>query len=217
MALAFLGGLILWLGWFGFNPGSTMKADPGAIAHIVVTTNLACAAGLLAATAVAWIWLGKPDFSMTINGALGGLVAITAPCAFVEVWASVVIGLIAGLLIVPAVLFFDKIRIDDPVGALSVHLVNGIWGTLAIGIFGTAAAPGGGPDGILYGGGMTSLIAQFVGVIAVGAFTMALSLVAWMIIKAVVGLRVSPEEEVRGLDLSEMGMEAYSGDAMHKR
>ncbi len=217
MALAFLGGLILWLGWFGFNPGSTMAADPGAIAHIVVTTNLACAAGLLASTLVAWIWLGKPDFSMTVNGALGGLVAITAPCAFVEVWASVVIGLIAGLLIVPAVLCFDKIRIDDPVGALSVHLVNGIWGTLAIGIFGTAAAPGGGPDGLLYGGGMTSLIAQFVGVIAVGAFTVIVSLVAWAIIRAVVGLRVSPEEEMRGLDLSEMGMEAYPGDSTHER
>ena len=217
MALAFLGGLILWLGWFGFNPGSTMAADPGAIAHIVVTTNLACAAGLLASTIVAWVWLGKPDFSMTVNGALGGLVAITAPCAFVEVWASVVIGLIAGILIVPAVRCFDKFKIDDPVGALSVHLVNGIWGTLAIGIFGTAAAPGGGPNGLLYGGGMESLIAQVIGVVAVGAFTMILSLIAWTIIKTIVGLRVSDEEEMRGLDLSEMGMEAYPGEPMHEK
>ena len=213
MALAFLGGLILWLGWFGFNPGSTMAADAGSISHIVVTTNLACAAGLLASTIVAWAWLGKPDFGMTVNGALGGLVAITAPCAFVSVGSSVVIGLIAGILIPPAVVFFDKLKIDDPVGALSVHLVNGIWGTLAIGIFGSSAAPGGGPDGLLNGGGMESLVAQAIGVVAVGAFTVVLSLVVWSIIKATVGLRVSEEQEVRGLDLSEMGMEAYPGDS----
>ena len=217
MALAFLGGLILWLGWFGFNPGSTMAADPGAIAHIVVTTNMACAAGLLSATILAWVWLGKPDFSMTVNGALSGLVAITAPCAFVEVWASLVIGLIAGLLVVPAVVCFDRLKIDDPVGALSVHLVNGIWGTLSIGLFATASAPGGGPDGLFYGGGFASLWAQFVGVVAVGVFTMALSLIVWTIIKQVWGLRVSPEDELRGLDLSKMGMEAYASDPMHNR
>ena len=216
MALAFLGGLILWLGWFGFNPGSTMAADSGAIAHIVVTTNMACAAGLLGATMTAWFWLGKPDFSMTVNGALAGLVAITAPCAFVEVWAALVIGLIAGILIVPAVLSFDRLRIDDPVGALSVHLVNGIWGTLSIGIFATAAAPGGGPDGLLYGGRFASLWAQFIGVVAVGAFTITLSLLVWVIIKWTLGLRVSPEDESRGLDLSEMGMEAYASDPMHR-
>ncbi|MDA0991722.1 MAG: ammonium transporter [Verrucomicrobia bacterium] len=215
MALAFLGGLILWLGWFGFNPGSTMAADPGAIAHIVVTTNMACAAGLLSATILAWVWLGKPDFSMTVNGALAGLVAITAPCAFVDIWASLVIGLIGGLLVVPAVIFFDRIKIDDPVGALSVHLVNGIWGTLSIGLFATSSAPGGGPDGLLYGGGFASLWAQFVGVVAVGAFTMVLSLIAWTIIKQIGGLRVSGDQERRGLDLSEMGMEAYAGDAGH--
>ena len=217
MALAFLGGLILWLGWFGFNPGSTMAADAGAIAHIVVTTNLSCAAGLLTATVVAWIWFGKPDFGMTVNGALAGLVAITAPCAFVDVWASVVIGLIAGLIIVPSVRFFDRIRIDDPVGALSVHLTNGIWGTLSIGLFGTAAAPGGGPDGLFYGGGFASLWAQFIGVVAVGAFTLVFSLIAWSIIKGIFGLRVSAEDETRGLDLSEMGMVAYGGDPMHQR
>ncbi len=217
MALAFLGGLILWLGWFGFNPGSTMAADPGAISHIVVTTNMACAAGLLSATVLAWVWLGKPDFSMTVNGALAGLVAITAPCAFVDIWASLVIGLIGGLLVVPAVVFFDRIKIDDPVGALSVHLVNGIWGTLSIGLFATSSAPGGGPDGLFYGGGFTSLWAQFVGVAAVGAFTIVLSLIVWTIIKQVWGMRVSHEGELRGLDLSEMGMEAYAGDAMHDR
>ena len=217
MALAFLGGLILWLGWFGFNPGSTMAADPGAISHIVVTTNMACAAGLLSATVLAWVWLGKPDFSMTVNGALAGLVAITAPCAFVDIWASLVIGLIGGLLVVPAVVFFDRIKIDDPVGALSVHLVNGIWGTLSIGLFATSSAPGEGPDGLFYGGGFTSLWAQFVGVAAVGAFTIVLSLIVWTIIKQVWGMRVSHEGELRGLDLSEMGMEAYAGDAMHDR
>jgi len=217
MALAFLGGLILWLGWFGFNPGSTMAADPGAISHIVVTTNMACAAGLLSATVLAWIWLGTPDFSMTVNGALAGLVAITAPCAFVSVGASIVIGLVGGILVVVAVRAFDGLRIDDPVGALSVHLVNGIWGTLSIGLFGTAAAPGGGPDGLFYGGGFASLWAQFIGVVAVGAFTLVLSLVAWFIIKQTFGLRVSPEAETRGLDLSEMGMEAYAGDPLHER
>ena len=146
MALAFLGGMILWLGWFGFNPGSTMGiSGEGALAvsHIVVTTNLACAAGLLAATITAWLVSGKPDFSMTVNGALAGLVAITAPCAFVTAPAAAVIGLVAGVLVVFSVLCFDKIRIDDPVGALSVHLTNGIWGTLAIGLFATTAAPGG--------------------------------------------------------------------------
>lgn len=216
MALAFLGGLILWLGWFGFNPGSTMAADGGAIAHIVVTTNMACAAGLLAATITSWVWLGKPDFSMTVNGALAGLVAITAPCAFVDVWASAVIGLIGGVIVVFAVVGFDRLKIDDPVGALSVHLVNGIWGTLAIGIFATSAAPGGGPDGLLYGGGLASLIAQATGVVSVGVFTMGLSLVVWFIIKQTLGLRVSPEDEARGLDLSEMGMEAYASDPMHE-
>lgn len=211
MALAFLGGLILWLGWFGFNPGSTMSVGDGfSIAHIVVTTNMACAAALLSATATAWLWLGKPDFSMTVNGALAGLVAITAPCAFVTVPAALLIGLIAGIIVVPAVVCFDRLHIDDPVGALSVHLVNGIWGTLSIGLFATSAAPGGGPDGLFYGGGISSLVAQFIGVAAVGAFTFFGSLIVWYIIKAVLGLRVSPEEEAAGLDLSEMGMEAYS-------
>ena len=122
---------------------------------------------------------------------------------------------IGGLLVVPAVIFFDRIKIDDPVGALSVHLVNGIWGTLSIGLFATSSAPGGGPDGLLYGGGFASLWAQFVGVVAVGAFTMVLSLIAWTIIKQIGGLRVSGDQERRGLDLSEMGMEAYAGDAGH--
>jgi ammonium transporter, Amt family len=214
MALVFLGGLILWLGWFGFNPGSTMAADPRAIAHVAMTTNLACCAAILSSTIVAWIMLGKPDFTMTVNGALAGLVAITAPCAFVTVAGSAAIGLVAGIIVVPAVIFFDKMKIDDPVGALSVHLVNGMWGTISVGLFAFAEAPGGGASGLFYGGGFGSLKAQLIGTLAVGAFTLALSLVAWGAIKAIFGLRVSAEDEHRGLDISEMGMEAYAGDPM---
>ncbi len=212
MALVFLGGLILWLGWFGFNPGSTMAADPRAIAHVAMTTNLACAAAVLSSTIMAWIMMGKPDFTMTINGALAGLVAITAPCAFVTVTGSAVIGLIAGIIVVPAVIFFDKRKIDDPVGALSVHLVNGIWGTISVGLFAFSEAPGGGASGLFYGGGFASLQSQLIGTVAVGAFTLTLSLVAWFLIKTIFGLRVDPQDEARGLDISEMGMEAYAGD-----
>jgi Amt family ammonium transporter len=209
MTSVMLGVLILWFGWFGFNPGSTMAADGAAISHIAVTTNMAAAAALLSATATAWILLEKPDFSMMANGALAGLVAITAPCAFVTVGASVIIGLIAGVLVVYAVLFFDRVHVDDPVGATSVHLVCGIWGTLSIGLFGTSAAPGGGPDGLFYGGGIESLYTQFVGVVAVGALCVVTSAIAWVAIKAVLGMRVSPEEEAEGLDWGEHGVAAY--------
>jgi Amt family ammonium transporter len=215
MALVFLGGLILWLGWFGFNPGSTMAADPGGIAHVAMTTNLACCAAIVSSTIVAWMMLGKPDFSMTVNGALAGLVAITAPCYFVTVEGSAIIGLIAGVIVVFAVIFFDKIKIDDPVGALSVHLANGIWGTISVGLFASAAAPGG-KDGLFSGGGFGLLQTQLIGTFAVGAFTLTLALVAWFVIKMTMGIRVSPEDESRGLDISEMGMEAYAGDPMRK-
>ena len=212
MALAFLGGMILWLGWFGFNPGSTMGISGEgafAVSHIVVTTNLACAAGLLAATVTAWMVLGKPDFSMTVNGALAGLVAITAPCAFVGAVPAIIIGAVAGVLVVLSVLCFDKIKIDDPVGALSVHLTNGIWGTLSIGLFASQATPGGiDADGLFYGGGFGLLMNQFIGVLAVGAFTFGFALVVWGSLKAIGGIRVSAEEEYGGLDVSEMGMEA---------
>ncbi len=214
MALVFLGGLILWLGWFGFNPGSTMAADPRAISHIVITTNMACAASLLSGTITAWLVLGKPDFTMTINGSLAGLVAITAPCAFVTVSGSVIIGLIAGIIVVPAVLMFDRLKIDDPVGALSVHLVNGIWGTLSVGLFANAAMPGGGASGLFYGGGFGALKAQVIGILAVGALTFSLCLAAWFLIKVTLGIRVGAHEEAVGLDVSEMGMEAYPGDPM---
>src|SRR3990170_482551 len=214
MALVFLGGLILWLGWFGFNPGSTMAADPRAITHVAMTTNLACCMAIISSTLLAWMMLGKPDFSMTVNGALAGLVAITAGCNFVSVGSSAIIGLIAGIIVVPAVVFFDKIKIDDPVGALSVHLVNGIWGTIAVGLFATADAPGGGANGLFNGGGIGSLQAQVVGTLAVGAFTLTLAYIAWSVIKMLLGMRVDAEDEMRGLDHSEMGMEAYPGDVM---
>ena len=216
MGLVFIGGVVLWLGWFGFNPGSTMAVDPRAISHIAMTTNLACCTAIVSSTLVAWIMMGKPDFSMTVNGALAGLVAITAPCNFVSVPSSAIIGLIAGVIVVFAVTFFDKIKIDDPVGALSVHLANGIWGTIAVGLFASADAPGGGASGLFNGGGFGSLKAQLIGTLAVGAFTFTVSLIAWFLIRAALGLRVSPEDESRGLDISEMGMEAYAADPFGK-
>jgi Amt family ammonium transporter len=212
LGFATLGCLILWLGWFGFNPGSTMAADPSSISHIVLTTNLAAAAGLLTATIAAWVKLGKPDLGMTINGCLAGLVAITAPCAFVTVPASLVIGAISGVLVVFAVLFFDKLKLDDPVGALAVHLCNGIFGTLAVGLWAkdgiTGVATG---NGLFNGGGFKLLGIQALGSGAVILFTLAVSVAFWSIVKAVLGLRVSREEEIRGLDIGEHGMEAYAG------
>lgn len=204
MTSATLGALILWLGWFGFNPGSTMAADAEAIAKIAVNTNMAAAAGCLSATVVAWLVLGKPDLSMIINGTLAGLVAITAPCSVVGVGSSIVIGLLAGVLVVYAVLFFDRIKIDDPVGALSVHLVNGVFGTLCVGLFATES-------GLFFGGGVKTTITQLIGIGSVGAMTFALSLAAWMAVKATMGIRVSASEEVEGLDTGEHGMEAYAG------
>jgi Amt family ammonium transporter len=210
MALVFLGGMILWLGWFGFNPGSFMALNVEGISHVAMTTNLACCTGLIAATLTAWILLGNPDFSMTVNGALAGLVAITAPCAFVSVPSAAVIGAVAGILVVLGVLMFDRLRIDDPVGALSVHLLNGVWGTLAVGLFADQTMPGGcKADGLFVGGGWELLATQALGVVSVGAFTLVGSLLVWSIIKANVGLRVEPEKELVGLDISEMGMEAY--------
>ncbi len=212
MTLATIGVFVLWLGWFGFNPGSTMAAIPQDIARICVTTNLAAAAGAVAATITAWIALGKPDLSMILNGSLAGLVAITAPCAFVGVGSSIIIGLIAGILVVVFVIGFDRWGIDDPVGATSVHLINGIWGTLAVGLFASAPYAGGNgqpPLGLFYGGGIGSFANQLVGVVAVGAFTFVISWVAWIIINAVMGIRVEREEELRGLDISEHGMEGY--------
>jgi Amt family ammonium transporter len=209
MGYVFLGGMILWLGWFGFNPGSTMAADAEAIGRIAVTTNLAACAGTLVSTFYAWWRHGKPDFSLTVNGCLAGLVAITAPCAFVTPAMSLVIGAISGVLVIEAVIFFDKVKMDDPVGATSVHLANGVFGTLCVGIFGVKGYSGLANDGLIYGGGMTQLIAQIKGVVAVGGFTFVTSLVVWYAIKMTLGVRVKAEDEVEGLDLAEMGMEAY--------
>jgi Amt family ammonium transporter len=181
-----------------------MAADPNAIALIALNTNMAAAAGCLSATVAAWLLLGKPDLSMIINGTLAGLVAITAPCAVVGVGSSVVIGGIAGVLVVYAVLFFDKVKLDDPVGALSVHLVNGVFGTLAVGLFAT-------DGGLLFGGGAGKTVTQLIGIGAVGATTFALSAVVWLALRATIGIRVSVSEEIEGLDTGEHGMEAYAG------
>jgi ammonium transporter, Amt family len=221
MSIATLGCLILWLGWFGFNPGSTMAVGNGEVlSHIILTTNTAAAFGGLAATATAWILLGKPDLSMVINGVLAGLVAVTASCAYILVWHAAIIGAIGGILVVFAVGFFDKLKIDDPVGAVSVHLTNGIWGTLAVGLFSMGDGKAAGVDkfidttaplGLLNGGGFAPLLTQLIGTLSVGGFVVLTSSICWLVLKAVLGIRVEPEEELKGLDIGEHGMEAYSG------
>jgi len=212
LTCAALGVFVLWFGWFGFNPGSTMAADWASIAHIAVTTNTAAATASISASIMMWIIGGKPDLSMTLNGGLAGLVAITAPCAFVSVASSFIIGVIAGILVVLAVLFFDRIHIDDPVGATSVHLVNGVFGTLCVGLFANptvcpAAAVA--KPGLLVGGGLTQFMSQLYAVLGVGAFVFTVSIIGWWIIKQTVGLRVSREEELEGLDIGEHGNAAY--------
>lgn len=205
-----VGALILWLGWFGFNPGSTMAAVAGDIARICVTTNMAAAAALLTSTLTSWLYLGKPDLGMSINGALAGLVAVTAPCAFISVESSIIIGAIAGVWVVFAVLMFDKLKLDDPVGALAVHLGNGVFGTICVGLFAQDQfLPNTTGNGLLFGGGSTLLIAQLKGIVAVGAFTFATAFVTFTLIKLTVGLRVKLEEEIEGLDIGEHGQSAY--------
>jgi Amt family ammonium transporter len=195
MPLAAVGVFMLWLGWFGFNGGSVLSADPGAVSFTLVTTCLAAAAGCVAAIATSWVVAGKPDLSMSLNGILAGLVGITAGADSVTVLGAVVIGLVAGALVVGSVLFFDRIRIDDPVGAISVHLTCGIWGTLAVGLFSTN------PE--------HTLVKQLAGVAAYGVFTFASALVLFGALKATLGIRVSEDEELEGLDLAEHGMHAY--------
>lgn len=209
VSLATIGALILWFGWFGFNPGSTMAAEPEAIGHILVTTNMAGIMGILVATATAWIKLGKPDMSMSINGLLAGLVAITSACAYVSVTSSIIIGAISGVLVVFASLFFDKMKLDDPVGATAVHLANGVFGTLSIGLFAEQGVNGNEVNGLLFGGGFKQLGVQALGVVTVGAFVLVASAIAWLLIKATIGLRVSVKEELNGLDIGEHGNEAY--------
>ena len=203
MSIATLGCLILWIGWFGFNPGSELAATEN-VPYIAVTTNLSAAAGGLIATLISWGKYGKPDLSMIINGILAGLVSITAACNNVSYFSAVIIGSIAGIIVVFAVGFFDQIRIDDPVGAISVHLVNGAWGTLAVGIFDR-------DSGLLAGHGFKQIGIQILGIFAIGAFTAIFSLAVWLALKSTLGIRVTPEEEIEGLDIGEHGMEAYSG------
>ncbi len=211
MALASLGALILWFAWFGFNPGSTLSVGNGSLmAKVAMNTNLAAAAGGLTAMFFAWKKCGKPDLSMTMNGALAGLVAVTAPCAYVLPHEALIIGLIGGIIVVLGTLFLDKVHVDDPVGAVPVHMMNGIWGTLAVGLFGHKAL-GLARDGLFHGGGFTQLGVQALGVTAVVAFVFAAMTIVFKAIDATVGLRVSRDEELKGLDITEHGMEAYSG------
>ena len=211
--LAMLGVLILWVGWMGFNPGSTLNAVANNFADIAVNTNLAAAAGVIGATISAMIMFKTLDVSQMGNGAIAGLVAITAPCAFVDPWAAVVIGLVAGLIVPPLVVLIDKLRVDDPIGCLPVHGVAGIWGTLAVGLFATAERTVdlglGKSEGLFLGGGGEQLWVQFYGIAATVGFTGALSLITFLAIKYTVGLRVSESEELAGLDISEHGMFGY--------
>ncbi|MEM0981184.1 MAG: ammonium transporter [Cyanobacteria bacterium P01_H01_bin.58] len=200
LSLATLGCLILWIGWFGFNPGSELAANEN-IAYIAITTNLAGAAGGTVATFVSWIKGGKPDLGMVINGILAGLVGITAGCNQVSIPAAIIIGCVSGVLVVFAIDFFDRLRIDDPVGAISVHLCNGIWATLAVGIFGENA-------------GIQQFGVQLLGVVAYGAFTVGTGFVCWLVLKATLGIRVHDYEEIEGLDIHEHGQIAYAGFSM---
>lgn len=198
LPLAAIGVFLLWFGWFGFNGGSVLSADPGLVSLTLVTTTMAAAAGGFAAAIVSWIFSGKPDLSMSLNGILAGLVGITAGADQMSGLDSIAIGMIAGALVYFVVIFIDtKLRIDDPVGAISVHLVCGIWGTLAVGLFGASK-------------GIGQLTSQLIGIGAIGAFTVVFCLIVGVILKATMGLRVSEEEEVIGLDIGEHGMEAYS-------
>jgi Amt family ammonium transporter len=211
MPLATLGVFILWFGWYGFNAGSTLgMQEPDLVARIAMNTTLAAAAGTLAAMLTAWVKFGKPDLALALNGALGGLVGITAPCAVVSDGASIYIGIAAGVLVVYGIVWLNMLKIDDPVGAFPVHGLCGVWGTLAVGVFGQGAL-GAPNDGLFYGGGFTQLGIQSLGIVAcLGATAVAMGIV-FRAIDSVVGLRVSEETELRGLDIEEHGLESYSG------
>jgi Amt family ammonium transporter len=208
--LAALGVFILWFGWFGFNPGSTTTAD-SSIGLIAMNTSLAACGGTLTALLASWLRYGKSDISMTLNGCLAGLVGITAPCATVTPGASIIIGLVAGVLVVFSIEFIDKVlKVDDPVGAISVHGVNGAWGTLAAGLL-THPELNDGAGGLFYGGGMSLLAVQAIGVAAVFVWAFGAGFIVFSIVKAIAGVRVTEEEELKGLDLSEHNMESYNG------
>ena len=204
MPLATIGVFLLWFGWFGFNGGSVLSADPGAVSLVFVTTSLAAAGGALGALVTALIVVRSNDLSMVLNGILGGLVGITAGADQMGVTDSIIIGLVSGALVVIAVVLFDRAKLDDPVGATSVHLVCGIWGTLAVGIFGGLA-------------GMSQFLTQLIGVVAIGIFCFATSLLIFYVLKATIGIRVSEEEEIEGLDIGEHKMRAYPETAKKSR
>ena len=211
MSLAVIGLFVLWLGWFGFNPGSTMSfQNPSDVMHILMTTNSSAIAAVMTSTITAWIFIGKPDLGMTINGCLAGLVGVTASCAYVTVGASLLIGAIAGIIVVFAVMFFDRIGIDDPVGATSVHLCCGVFGTICVGLFAKEGVTSlSTKNGLFYGGGFGLLGVQLLGIVAVGAFVFAASMLVWFVLKKTVGIRVPAEEEIAGLDIGEHGNRAY--------
>ncbi len=208
MPLAALGTFILWLGWFGFNPGSTTALAGGEMARVAVTTNLSAVAGCISSTLLCWVMFGKPDLSFALNGALAGLVSITCPCYNVSPSSAILIGLIGGVICVLSVLMFDKLRIDDPVGAITVHGVCGLWGTLAAGFFAQNLFGGGG-DGLFFGGGIGILKTQAIVAAAYFAWAFSTALIVFLILKYTIGVRVSAEEEMAGLDIPEHGMSAY--------
>jgi Amt family ammonium transporter len=212
MPLFGLGVVILWLGWFGFNGGSTLGTADGRFAEVVLITNLGAAGGVIGAMLLTWARLKTLDVGFIGNGAIAGLVAITAPSGYVEAWAAPIIGLIGGLVVVAGVLFFDRIRLDDPVGALSAHGLAGIWGTLACGFFTSdrlAETVGVGDPGLFYGGGLTQLGVQAAAVVLTFVVVFGLSAATFAIIKATIGLRVDEESEMAGLDIAEHGMYGY--------
>ena len=196
MPLVTIGVFLLWFGWFGFNGGSVLNADAGAVSLVLCTTTFAAAAGGLVTGICSWVFGGKPDLSMTLNGILAGLVGITAGADQMAMWEAVLIGAISGALVYFSVLAFDKVKIDDPVGAISVHLVCGIWGTLAVGILGDKA-------------GIEQLTSQVTGIVVVGVATVALALIGFLALKFTLGVRVPEAEEIEGLDLGEHDMSAY--------
>lgn len=211
MSLAVIGLFVLWLGWFGFNPGSTMSFEnPSDVMHILMTTNTSAIAAVLTSTATSWITMGKPDLGMTINGCLAGLVGITGGCAYVSIESSIIIGALSGVLVVFAVIFFDKMKIDDPVGATSVHLGCGVFGTICVGLFAQEGVTSlSTRNGLFFGGGFGLLGTQLLGIVAVGAFVFASSALVWFVLKKTIGIRVSREEEIQGLDIGEHGNVAY--------
>lgn len=211
MPLVAMGVFILWFGWYGFNAGSTLGfGDPEMVSRIALNTTLAPAVAALSAMCVAWLRFGKPDLSLSLNGVLGGLVGITAPCAVVSSGSAIFIGLLSGALVVFGIDWLNKLKIDDVVGAFPVHGLCGIFGTLAVGIFGTTAL--GAPlEGLFYGGGFGALGIQALGVLACLGFTAVSMFIVFKTIDSVVGLRVSHETELKGLDIEEHGMESYSG------